>query len=58
MPDNGTPHRYVSDIWLAKYFGVERTTIWRWTRQGRLPEPIKLSPGCTRWDLTKIETAT
>lgn len=53
---NGHPTRYVSDAWLAAYYGVSRATIWRWTKAGRLPSPEKLSPGCTRWDLRKIES--
>lgn len=57
MAEKAHPTRYVSDTWLGAYYGVDRTTIWRWTREGRLPQPAKLSPGCTRWDLRKIDTS-
>jgi prophage regulatory protein len=40
---------YVTDKQLAKKFGVHRTAIWRWVKQGDFPKPVKLSPGCTRW---------
>ena len=40
---------YFSDKQLAKKYGVHRTTIWRWVKQGTFPNPVKLSQGCTRW---------
>jgi len=40
---------YVSDRQLGTRYGVHRTAIWRWLRNGHFPEPVKLSPGCTRW---------
>ena len=51
-------NQYKSDKDLAARYGVSRSTIWRWTKEGRLPQPKKLSPGCTRWDWSEIlETA-
>jgi len=44
-----------SDTHLAELFGVSRATIWRWTAAGILPQPVKLSPGCTRWRLDQIK---
>ena len=46
---------YSSDITLAKYFDTSRSTIWLWSKTGRLPKPIKLSEGCTRWCNKAIE---
>lgn len=46
---------YGSDIQLAEFFGVSRATIWRWTKEGRLPQPVRISAGCTRWRLDQIE---
>ena len=40
---------YLSDKQLAEKYGVHRTTIWRWVKQGDFPPPVKLSPGCSRW---------
>jgi predicted DNA-binding transcriptional regulator AlpA len=40
---------YSSDKTLAKYFDTSRSTIWLWSKTGRLPKPIKLSEGTTRW---------
>jgi prophage regulatory protein len=45
--------QYLSDKSLAKRFSVCRTTIWRWSREGDFPKPVKLG-GATRWSLAKI----
>lgn len=47
---------YLSDLQLAKRYGVHRSTIWRWIKTDvRFPAPINFSPGCTRWKLSQIE---
>jgi len=48
------PRVWASDLQLAEIFSVGRATIWRWTANGRLPQPVKLSPGCTRWKLDEL----
>lgn len=51
------PRVWASDAQLAEIYSVSRATIWRWASAGRLPQPVKLSPGCTRWKLAEIEQA-
>ena len=46
---------YFTDRQLAARFGVSRQTIWRWSGTGRMPQPVKLSPGFTRWRIDAIE---
>jgi prophage regulatory protein len=47
---------YLSDSQVAKRYGVSRQTVWRWANSDNtLPKPIKLSPGCTRWNLRDLE---
>lgn len=46
---------YAKDVELASRYGVHRITIWRWAKAGRLPAPVRLGPGCTRWRLADIE---
>lgn len=46
---------FLKDVDLAARFGVSRVTIWRWAREGRLPSPVRLGPGSTRWRRTEIE---
>ena len=48
--------KYLRDKDLACRYGVHRTTVWRWCENGALPQPVKLSPGCTRWRLSDLET--
>lgn len=52
--------RYIADTFLAQRYGVHRTTIWRWAREGKFPKPVKLPSGTARWrasDIVKWEDA-
>jgi prophage regulatory protein len=49
-----TNDTYLSDKSLAKRYDVTRSTVWRWAQAGRLPSPVKLSPGCSRWRASDI----
>jgi predicted DNA-binding transcriptional regulator AlpA len=49
---------YSSDKTLARYFDTSRSTIWLWAREGRLPQPVKLSTGSTRWSNKDINEFT
>ncbi len=46
---------YYSDKQLAVRFSISRATVWRWVRQEKLPTPVQLSPGCTRWRFSEVE---
>ncbi len=45
---------YLSDRTLAKRYDVSRSTIWRWSSEGMLPDPVKIN-GSTRWKASAIE---
>lgn len=45
---------YVSDRDLAERYSKARGTIWRWPQTIGFPNPIKLSPGCTRWRMSEV----
>lgn len=47
--------QFLSDAQLAERYSVSRSTIWRWTARKLLPQPVQLSPGCTRWRKDQIE---
>lgn len=48
---------YLSDAHLAARYGVHRSTPWRWTKtDATFPKPVKLSPQCSRWKLSEIES--
>lgn len=46
---------WLSDRDIAERRGQSRPHIWRLVKQGDLPKPVKLSPGCTRWPAHEIE---
>lgn len=47
---------YLSDTQLAARYGVHRSTPWRWAKTDPdFPQPVALTPGCTRWKLSDIE---
>ena len=51
------PEFYLSDNQTAARYGVHRTTPWRWANTDpTFPKPVMLSPGCTRWKLSALET--
>lgn len=41
--------RYMRVRSLAAALDVSPATIWRWAAAGRIPQPVKLSPGVTAW---------
>ncbi|MEV4783407.1 helix-turn-helix transcriptional regulator [Burkholderia sp. LMU1-1-1.1] len=34
---------------------VSPATVWRWVRDGKFPQPFKLSAGVTAWRLSDVE---
>lgn len=34
---------------------VSSSTVWRWVREGKFPEPFKLGERVTVWDATVVE---
>lgn len=40
---------YISVKQLAIRYGVSVPTLWRWVKDGKFPQPVKLGPGSTRW---------
>ena len=47
--------RYVSVKTLGERYEVSPSTIWRWVARGRLPKPVRIGDGCTRWLLEEVE---
>lgn len=39
---------------LVSLIGVKKSTIWKWVKQGNLPQPIKLSSRVTVWRLSDV----
>jgi prophage regulatory protein len=41
---------------VAKRFGVDPSTIWRWVKDGFFPKPYKFGLATTRWFEGDIKT--
>lgn len=39
---------------LAKVLGIAVVTVWRWTANGKLPQPVKLSERVTAWRAEEV----
>ena len=40
---------------LGELLGANRSTIWSWHSAGRIPLPVRIGGGCTRWRRSEIE---
>ena len=40
---------------VAKRYGIKAATVYAWMAQGRIPQPIRLTPGCSRWSLDDLK---
>ncbi|MCB1355986.1 MAG: AlpA family phage regulatory protein [Maritimibacter sp.] len=50
------PSIFITDQQFADRWGVSRPTIWKMAKADPdFPQPIKLSPGTTRWRLEDVE---
>lgn len=47
--------QFLTDRQTAEFFGVSKPTLWRYAKRDDFPQPIKLGPGCTRWNLKELE---
>lgn len=48
--------QFLSDKSVATRYDSSRATVWRWVKEGKLPRPIKLTNGTTRWKVSDLET--
>lgn len=53
MPATG----YVSANTLAAMLETTPSTVWRWSKRGRLPKPYRLGEGTTRWKIEEVNEA-
>lgn len=45
---------YLNVNQVADRYGISTDTVWRWSRDGDLPKPVKLGPNATRWRLSDL----
>jgi prophage regulatory protein len=48
-------NQYLRDKQVAEMLTIGRSSVWRMTKEGKLPAPIKLSERVTVWKLSDIE---
>lgn len=48
---------YLTTAQVADRYGISRTTVWRWIKAGRLPEPVMIGPGVKRFSITELDAA-
>ncbi len=56
-PNNQPATGYVSANTLATMLETTPSTIWRWSKKGRLPKPYRLGESTTRWRLEEVNEA-
>lgn len=50
-----SPEEQLLRAWdVAKLLGISIPTVWRWTREGKLPQPMKITQRITVWRKTEI----
>ena len=47
----------INDVKLAEMLSISRATVWRWVKNGALPQPRKLGRNSTRWDVAEVNKA-
>lgn len=53
---NNAQRAWLSVKHLADRYGAHEATIWRWSREGRFPQPVRLAGNLTRWSLSDVES--
>lgn len=53
LPDSAL----ISDRTVAVLLESSRATVWRWSREGRIPQPVKLGPNSSRWRVGPLRAA-
>lgn len=53
--DPGMVKQYIRTAELARRLDVKPSTITRWAETGRLPKPLRLSPGVVAFDVEEVE---
>ena len=48
-------YKFVSDKYVAKRYGIGRSTVWYWVKMGRLPKPYKLAANTTRFKIEELD---
>ncbi|HQU69096.1 MAG TPA: AlpA family phage regulatory protein [Albidovulum sp.] len=45
---------FINVAQVAGRYGISVDTVWRWSRSGDLPRPLRIGPNITRWRLADL----
>lgn len=45
---------YARPAETARHFGVGKTTLWRWSKRSDFPQPTKIGPKITLFDIAAV----
>lgn len=54
MPAPLIPGKFASARDVANFYGIGVSTLWRWLKQGLIPEPIRIGRR-TFWEMEALE---
>jgi predicted DNA-binding transcriptional regulator AlpA len=57
MASSAAVERWLDADHVARRLCVSKTTVWNWTREGRLPAPTYITPRNPRWDVFAVDAA-
>ncbi len=52
---NGYQRAFLDIRAVGRRYDVKRATVWAWMQQGKFPQPIRLTAGCSRWSLEDLK---
>lgn len=47
--------KYLTAADVCRQWRISRVTLWRWSRQGFAPRPVRFAAGTVRWAAEEIE---
>ena len=45
---------FINVAQVAERYGISVDTVWRWSRSGDFPRPVKIGPNVTRWRMSDL----
>jgi predicted DNA-binding transcriptional regulator AlpA len=55
--DSTTLTQQLTDLEVGQALGISRSSVWRWSKSGRIPAPRKIGANTSRWDSREVQAA-
>ena len=49
------PPEFLDVHGVANRYGITAATVWSWINQGKIPQPLRLTAGTSRWAVRDLE---